>query len=155
MKIKLMIAAVIACFGVHGIYERERIRYGRSQRMEDIRRRGHTKWCLYVGRFHARALLNDGKGYTNFELDYGVRTTTGGKGILVSIQTLSDRKGYRIALNNDREDPVWWRMTGSLVSVRNLTKSFVKENEWFKMNIRVEGQLVRVRINGEDCRRIV
>ena len=40
-------------------------------------------------------------------------------------------------------------MTGSLVSVRNLTKSFVKENEWFKMNIRVEGRLVRVRINGE------
>ena len=40
-------------------------------------------------------------------------------------------------------------MTGSLVSVRNLTKSFVKENEWFKMNIRVEGRLIRVRINGE------
>ena len=75
--------------------------------MEDIRRRGHTKWCSYVGRFHARALLNDGKGYTNFELDMDVRTTTGGKGYIGITTDATDRKGYRIALNNDREDPVW------------------------------------------------
>jgi len=35
------------------------------------------------------------------------------------------KKGYRIAINNDRADKVWWKMTGSLVSVRNLTKSLM------------------------------
>ena len=40
-------------------------------------------------------------------------------------------------------------MTGSLVSVRNLTKSFVKEDQWFKMDIRVAGQEIDVNINGE------
>ena len=39
-------------------------------------------------------------------------------------------------------------MTGSLVSVRNLTKSFVKEDQWFKMDIRVAGQEIDVNING-------
>ena len=35
------------------------------------------------------------------------------------------------------------------MSVRNLTKSFVKENEWFDMDIRVEGQAVTICVNGE------
>lgn len=35
------------------------------------------------------------------------------------------------------------------MSVRNLTKSFVKENEWFKINIRVLGREISVDINGE------
>ncbi len=149
MKIKLMIAVVIACLVFTG-FTKENV----SDTVD------HNAWktsCVVViqndvftlAGSNARALLNDGKGYTNFELDMDVRTTTGGKGYIGIHTDATDRKGYRIALNNDREDPVWWRMTGSLVSVRNLTKSFVKENEWFKMNIRVEGQLVRVRINGE------
>ena len=149
MKIKLMIAVVIACLVFTG-FTKENV----SDTVD------HNAWktsgvvviqndVFTLAGSNARALLNDGKGYTNFELDMDVRTTTGGKGYIGIHTDATDRKGYRIALNNDREDPVWWRMTGSLVSVRNLTKSFVKENEWFKMNIRVEGQLVRVRINGE------
>jgi len=39
-------------------------------------------------------------------------------------------------------------MSGSLLSVRNLTKSFVKENEWFTMDITVRGKAVEVLING-------
>lgn len=149
MKIKLMIAVVIACLVFTG-FTKENV----SDTVD------HNAWktsgvvviqndVFTLAGSNARALLNDGKGYTNFELDMDVRTTTGGKGYIGIHTDATDRKGYRIALNNDREDPVWWRMTGSLVSVRNLTKSFVKENEWFKMNIRVEGRLVRVRINGE------
>ncbi|WP_029906040.1 DUF1080 domain-containing protein [Prevotella sp. 10(H)] len=86
--------------------------------------------------------------YQDFDLCMDLRTTTGGKGY-IAFHTDSEGKGHRVAINNDRLDPVWWRMTGSLMSVRNLTKSFVKENEWFKMNIRVEGQSVTVRINDE------
>lgn len=96
----------------------------------------------------AQAVLKNGK-YKNFDLSLELRTTPGGKGAVWFHTDPTLKKGYRIAINNDREDPVWWKMTGSLLSVRNLTKSFVKENEWFKMNIRVEGRAVSVDINGE------
>ena len=43
MKIKLMIAVVIACLVFTGFTKENVSEYGRSQRMEDIRRRGHTK----------------------------------------------------------------------------------------------------------------
>lgn len=96
----------------------------------------------------AQAVLKNGK-YKNFDLSLELRTTPGGKGAVWFHTDPALKKGYRIAVNNDREDPVWWKMTGSLVSVRNLTKSFVKENEWFNMHIRVEGRAVSVWINGE------
>lgn len=96
---------------------------------------------------NAGALFRNGE-YKNFDLTMQLRTTQGGKGY-VGFHTDNSGKGYHIAVNNDRQDPVWWRMTGSLFSVRNLTKSFVKEDEWFDMNIRVEGQMIIVKINGE------
>lgn len=96
----------------------------------------------------AQAILKNGK-YKNFDLGLELRTTPGGQGVVWFHTDPGLKKGYRIAVNNNREDPVWWKMTGSLLSVRNLTKSFVKENEWFKMHIRVEGRAVSVRINDE------
>lgn len=96
----------------------------------------------------AQAVLKNGK-YKNFALSLELRTTPGGKGTVWFHTDPALKKGYGIAINNDREDPIWWKMTGSLLSVRNLTKSFVKENEWFKMHIRVEGRAVSVDINGE------
>jgi len=95
----------------------------------------------------ASAIYNE--NYKDFELSMELRTTPGGKGYLCFHTDSLNVKGYRIAINNDRNDSVWWRMTGSLMSVRNLTKSFVKENEWFKMSVRVEGKAITVCINGE------
>ena len=97
---------------------------------------------------NAMAVLKNGK-YINFELNLELRTTPGGKGAIAFHTDPSAGKGYRVAINNDRNDPVWWKMTGSLLSVRNLTKSFVKENDWFQMSIRVEGHFITVLINGE------
>ena len=88
MKIKLMIAAVIACLVFTG-FTKENV----SDTVD------HNAWktsgvvviqndVLTLAGSNARALLNDGKGYTNFELDMDVRTTTGGKGYMVSIRTL-------------------------------------------------------------------
>ena len=79
MKIKLMIAAVIACLVFTG-FSIENV----SDTVD------HNAWktsgvvviqndVLTLAGSNARALLNDGKGYTNFELDMDVRTTTGGK----------------------------------------------------------------------------
>ncbi|WP_102406145.1 DUF1080 domain-containing protein [Parabacteroides bouchesdurhonensis] len=96
----------------------------------------------------AKAILKDGK-YKDFELTMEVKTSPGAKGDVWFHTDNALDKGYCIAINNDRNDPVWWKMTGSLESVRNLTKSFVKENEWFKMRIAVEGKAITVDINGE------
>lgn len=96
----------------------------------------------------AKAILKSGK-YKNFNIYLELRTTQGGKGYVAFHTDPAEGKGYRIAINNDRNDPEWWKMTGSLLSVRNLTKSSVKENDWFNMNIRVDGQFISVYINGE------
>lgn len=84
--------------------------------------------------------------YKDFELKLRLRTTNNGKGSII-FHTDDSGKGYRIAINNDINDPIWWRMTGSLLMVRNLTKSLVKDGEWFDMNIRVEGQAISIKIN--------
>lgn len=94
----------------------------------------------------AMAVLKKGN-YKDFELSMKLMTTTGGKGAVCFHTDVTGSKGYKVAINNDIEDSVWWKMSGSLLSVRNLTKSFVKENEWFTMNIKVEGKAISVQIN--------
>jgi hypothetical protein len=96
-----------------------------------------------------QAILKAGP-YKNFTLSLELRTTQGGKGAVWFHTDPALNKGYQVAINNDRDDPEWWRMSGSLVSVRNLTKSFVKENDWFTMDITVEGKAVSVFINGRS-----
>ena len=96
MKIKLMIAAVIACLVFTG-FTKENV----SDTVD------HNAWkttgvvviqndVLTLAGSNARALLNDGKGYTNFVLDMDVRTTpsfaygsmiSGGTGVLFAMQT--------------------------------------------------------------------
>jgi len=95
----------------------------------------------------SKSILKKGD-YKNFSLNMDIRTVNGGKGVIWFHTNESLDKGYRIAINNDTQDPVWWKMTGSLISVRNLTKSFVKDNEWFTMNIEVKGQAITINING-------
>jgi hypothetical protein len=95
----------------------------------------------------AQAVLKGGK-YANFNLSLELRTTQGGKGALWFHTDPALTKGYRVAINNDRDDPVWWKMSGSLTAVRNLTKSFVKEGDWFTLDLTVEGKAIAVRING-------
>ncbi|MDR3059422.1 MAG: DUF1080 domain-containing protein [Prevotella sp.] len=84
--------------------------------------------------------------YKDFELRLQMRTVRNGKGF-IAFHTDDTGKGYRVAINNDESETAWWRMTGSLLMVRNLTKSLVKDGEWFDMVIRVEGQSITVKIN--------
>ena len=97
--------------------------------------------------------LNDGasltlkKGnYKDFELKVKARTVGNGKGY-IAFHTNNPKDGYRVALNNDIESLEWWTKTGSLLSVRNLTKSIVKTNEWFNLSIRVAGMAITILVN--------
>ena len=92
-------------------------------------------------------LLKKGN-YTDFELHLLASTVDNGKGYLVFHTDDQGEKGYRVALNNDLESAEWWTKTGSLLGVRNLTKSTAKADEWFDMTIRVEGQAITVSVNG-------
>ena len=99
-------------------------------------------------------LLNDGAAltlksgsYSDFELNVKARTVGNGKGY-IAFHTNSPDNGYKVALNNDLESSQWWTKTGSLLSVRNLTKSVVNTNEWFDLDIRVEGKAITVSLNG-------
>ena len=87
-------------------------------------------------------------GYPNFELNVTARTIDKGKGFIAFHTDDQGKKGYRVALNNDLESHEWWKKTGSLLAVRNLTKSTVKTNEWFDMQIRVDGKAITVSLNG-------
>ena len=61
----------------------------------------------------SQAILKNGK-YKNFALTMEVKTQPGAKGSVYFHTDQSLNKGYRVAINNDRTDPVWWKMTGSL-----------------------------------------
>ncbi len=85
--------------------------------------------------------------FKDFELQLSARMVNNGKGFVAFHTDKTGEGGYRIALNNDLESPQWWTKTGSLLGVRNLTKSVVKNNEWFDMTIRVEGKTISVKLN--------
>lgn len=103
---------------------------------------------LILSGSEAKAILKNGK-YTDFDLSMELRTTPGGKGYISFHSDPDLGKGYRVGINNNTNDPVWWKMSGSLLSVRNLTKSFVKENDWFTMDVKVQGHAINIYINGE------
>ncbi len=59
-------------------------------------------------------------------------------------------RGYEVQVNNSQpthDDYHEFKKTGSLYAVRNVYRSPVSDNEWFRMRIRVEGKQVRVWIN--------
>ena len=87
--------------------------------------------------------------FKNFELAMQLRTQPEAKGYIAFHTDKELVKGYKVAINNDINDPIWWKMTGSLLSVRNLTKVFIPNNTWFDMRIRVAGQHIAVYINNE------
>ena len=86
--------------------------------------------------------------YTDFEFNITVRTVNNGKGFIAFHTDEEGTKGYRVAIHNDNESPEWWTKTGSLLGVRNLTKSTVTNGEWFDMQIRVQGKTITVSLNG-------
>lgn len=87
--------------------------------------------------------------YTNFDLWVTAKTVGNGNGEIRFHTDDNGNGGYAVALNNDLETSQWWTKTGSLLAVRNLTKSIAKNNEWFDVRLNVHGKKISVWVNDE------
>ena len=89
--------------------------------------------------------------FKNFELKIDVMTTPGSNsGVYFHTQyQQSDwpQKGYEVQVNNSHTD---WRRTGSLWAIQDIKETYVKDNEWFTLHIKVKGKRITVKINGKQ-----
>ncbi len=89
--------------------------------------------------------------FTNFEFKADVMTTPGSNsGIYFHTQYQESswpQKGYEVQVNNSHTD---WRRTGSLWAIQDVKETYVKDNEWFTITIKVKGKHVTVRINNKQ-----
>jgi Domain of Unknown Function (DUF1080) len=86
--------------------------------------------------------------FKNFEFKADVMTTPGSNsGIYFHTKYQEGgwpKKGYEVQVNNSHTD---WRRTGSLWAIDDVKETFVKDNEWFILHIKVQGKNVTVAIN--------
>jgi len=91
-----------------------------------------------------------GHNFKNFEFKADVMTHQGANsGIYIHTgyqQGGWPSKGYEIQVNNTHTD---WRRTGSVYGIQDIKDVFVKEGEWFTMDITVQGKRIIVKINGK------
>ncbi|HVS94348.1 MAG TPA: DUF1080 domain-containing protein [Mucilaginibacter sp.] len=88
--------------------------------------------------------------FKNFEFTADVMTHQGANsGIYIHTayqQGGWPAKGYEIQVNNTHTD---WRRTGSVYGIQDIKDVYVKEGEWFTMDITVQGKRIIVKINGK------
>lgn len=89
--------------------------------------------------------------FKNFELKIDVRTTPGSNsGIYLHTAYQESgwpKKGYEVQVNNSHTD---WRRSGGLWGIQDIKETYVNDNEWFTMHIRVKGKRVTVKINNKQ-----
>lgn len=89
--------------------------------------------------------------FKNFELKIDVMTTPGSNsGVYFHTQYQESGwpvKGYEVQVNNSHTD---WRRTGSLWAIQDIKETYVKDNEWFTMHIKVKDKRVTVSINDKQ-----
>ena len=120
--------------------------------------RGPGSWKVLDGLLSAEGpmchLFYDGPvrgaDFKNFELEVEVMTSKGcNSGVYfhtVFQETNWPQKGFEVQINNTQ--PGERKKTASLYNVRNIYRQYVKDDEWFKLNILVRGKSVQVRLNG-------
>lgn len=109
-----------------------------------IKVNGETAHLFYDGEIQQH-------NFKNFEFKADVMTTPGSNsGIYFHTQYQESgwpQKGYEVQVNNSHTD---WRRTGSLWAIQDIKETYVKDNEWFTMNIKVKGKRVTVSINDKQ-----
>lgn len=88
--------------------------------------------------------------FKNFEFKADVMTHPGANsGIYIHTgyqQGGWPEKGYEIQVNNSHTD---WRRTGSVYGIQDIKEVYVKDGEWYTMDITVQGKRIIVKINGK------
>lgn len=86
--------------------------------------------------------------FSDFELMLDVMTTPGSNSGVYFHTAFQEegwpQKGYEVQVNNSHTD---WRRTGSLWAIQDIRETYVKDNEWFTLHIKVKGKRVTVKIN--------
>jgi hypothetical protein len=94
--------------------------------------------------------IGDDKPFVNFEFQAEVMTTPGSNsGIYIHTQyqdTGWPKYGFEVQVNNSQADP---QRTGGLYAVVPVNEPPAKDNEWFTMNIKVEGKHATIQVNGK------
>lgn len=95
-----------------------------------------------------------GSGFKNFEIEVQVRTfpeANSGVFFHSKYQESGWPGGFEIQVNNTHHgegDFKELKRMGSLYGVRNVYRSFAKDDEWIKMKARVESDRVQIWVNG-------
>jgi hypothetical protein len=93
--------------------------------------------------------------FKNFEFSAEVTMQPGAESALcfhtAAQSSTSPAPGFQVFLANDAHGPdgfIQRRKTGSLYGVRPVWKQFIRDNEWFTLNVLVRQKQVQVRVNG-------
>ncbi len=89
----------------------------------------------------------------NFELYFRMKTTNGAVGQLNFATSksydASSFRGYSVIINNSDYSTGNAQRTGSLTKIRNNFVRTAEDNEWFDLNISVDGNHIEVSVNGK------
>ena len=103
--------------------------------------------------FYSGPVLN--ADFRNFELEVEAKATHGtNSGVYFHTQYQAKdfpEHGFEVQICNTCTGEAGYiehKKTGSLYAVRNVYKQLVNDDEWFKMNVLVQGKRVQVRLNG-------
>lgn len=87
--------------------------------------------------------------FKDFEVQATVMTFPGANsGLYVCTDFLNvgfPSVGYEVQVNNSHTD---WRRTASLYNIVDTSERFVKDEEWFDLNVTVKGNRIVTKING-------
>lgn len=88
--------------------------------------------------------------FNDFEFKADIMTTPGSNsGIYFHTEYQESgwpAKGYEAQVNNTDDDP---RKTASLYAVKDVNKAPAEDGEWFTMHIKVEGDRITIKVDGE------
>ena len=88
--------------------------------------------------------------FKNFEIKLQVMTKPGSNSGVYFHTAFQQKgfpdKGFEVQVNNSHTD---WKRTAGLYDIKDTAATFVKDNEWFELYIKVEGKHVITKINGQ------
>lgn len=105
--------------------------------------KGDRSHLFYVGKVN-------GGDFKNFEMRLEIMTKPGANsGVYLHTEFQKDGwpgKGYEIQVNNTHKDP---KKTAGVYGIKDNFEAPAKDNEWFTMEIKVEGKHILTKVNGK------